>query len=59
GASAIIDEIHERWGHKLKHGIEPRSVSSTLRRWGATGRLRLVRDGRSYSESLYTVVEEP
>lgn len=58
GASAIIDEIHERWGDQLKHDIEPRSVSSTLRRWGSTGRLHVVRDGRSYAESLYTIVEE-
>ena len=58
GASGIIDEIYERWGGQVKH-IEPRSVSSTLRRWGAAGRLRVVRDGRSYSESLYTVAEEP
>ena len=58
GASAIIDEIHERWGEKLKRGIEPRSASATLRRWAAMGRIRLVRDGRSYSESLYTRREE-
>jgi hypothetical protein len=57
GASEIIEEIYERWGDQLKH-IEPRSVSSTLRRWGAMGRLHVVRDGRSYAESLYTIVEE-
>jgi NAD(P)-dependent dehydrogenase (short-subunit alcohol dehydrogenase family) len=58
GASDLIGEIYERWGEQVKH-IEPRSVSSTLRRWGTEGRLRIVRDGRSYSESLYTFVEEP
>ncbi|MFL6290880.1 MAG: hypothetical protein ACJ759_08310 [Thermoanaerobaculia bacterium] len=58
GASEILDEIYERWGDKLKRNIEPRSASATLRRWAATGRLRLVRDGRSYSESLYTREEE-
>ena len=54
GASTLIAEIRRRWGAKLKHGIEPRSVSATLRRWAATGRIHLVRDGRSYYESLYT-----
>ncbi len=57
GASAIIEELYERWGDQLRH-IEPRSVSSTLRRWGAMGRLNVIRDGRSYAESLYTIVEE-
>ncbi|HEX5715192.1 MAG TPA: hypothetical protein VF179_03470 [Thermoanaerobaculia bacterium] len=54
GASALIREIQERWGPKLRHRIQPRSVSSTLRRWAAMGQIRLVRDGRSYYESLYT-----
>ena len=54
GASALIQEIQQRWGSKLRHRIQPRSVSSTLRRWAATGEIRLVRDGRSYRESLYT-----
>lgn len=58
GASDVIAEIFERWGEQVRH-VEARSVSSTLRRWGAMGRLRIVRDGRSYSESLYAVVEEP
>jgi hypothetical protein len=54
GASALIKEIQQRWGPKLRHRIQPRSVSATLRRWAGTGQIRLVRDGRSYSESLYT-----
>ncbi len=54
GASTLIAEINSRWGAKLKRGIEPRSASATLRRWAATGRIHLVRDGRSYHESLYT-----
>jgi hypothetical protein len=54
GASALIKEIQERWGPKLRHRIQPRSVSATLRRWAAMGQIRLVRDGRSYYESLYT-----
>ena len=54
GASALIKEIQQRWGRKLRHRIQPRSVSATLRRWASTGQIRLVRDGRAYSESLYT-----
>ena len=54
GASTIIAEIRRSWGAKLKHPIEPRSVSATLRRWASTGQIHLVRDGRSYHESLYT-----
>jgi len=54
GASSLIREIHQRWGPKLRRRIYPRSVSSTLRRWAATGQIKLVRDGRSHSESLYT-----
>jgi hypothetical protein len=53
GASALIAEIEQRWGPKLRHRIQPRSVSATLRRWASTGQIRLVRDGRSYHESLY------
>ena len=54
GASALIKEIQQRWGPKLRHRIQPRSVSATLRRWAAMGQIHLVRDGRSYHESLYT-----
>jgi len=54
GASALIQEIQQRWGSKLRHPIHPRSVSSTLRRWAGMGLIRLVRDGRSHYESLYT-----
>lgn len=59
GASTLINEIHARWGAKLRHDIEPRSASATLRRWAAEGRIHLVRDGRSYHESLYTRERQP
>jgi hypothetical protein len=54
GASTLIKEIQQHWGPKLRYRIQPRSVSATLRRWAGTGQIRLVRDGRSYPESLYT-----
>jgi len=44
----------KRSSPKLRHRIQPRSVSATLRHWAAMGQIRLVRDGRSYYESLYT-----
>ena len=54
GASRLIDEIETRWGDRLRKPLQPRSVSSTLRRWGAEGFIHLVRDGTSHYESLYT-----
>ena len=54
GPSTLIREIRERWGAKLRRPIDPRSVSTTLHRWAASGRINLVRNGRSYHESLYT-----
>ncbi|HET9227753.1 MAG TPA: hypothetical protein VFR31_13855 [Thermoanaerobaculia bacterium] len=54
GPSTLIREIRQHWGTKLRRPIDPRSVSATLRRWAAAGQIRLVRDGRSYHESLYT-----
>lgn len=54
GASALTEEINRRWGSKLPRRVSSRSVSVTLRRWAAAGRLRLVRDGKAYQESLYT-----
>ena len=54
GATAIVKEIQARWGPKLRHRVDPRSVAATLRRWAAAGQIHQVRDGRSYHESLYT-----
>jgi hypothetical protein len=59
GASTIVKEIQARWGAKLRHRVDPRSVSATLRRWATAGRIHLVRDGRSYYESLYTRRRQP
>lgn len=53
GPSSIGREIRERWGAKLRHRVDPRSVSATLRRWASTGRIHQVREGRSYYEALY------
>ena len=59
GAAALISEIHERWGSKLRHKIDPRSAQDTLRRWSMKGRLDVVRPGTSHQETLYTKPREP
>ena len=53
GASRLIHEIETRWGSELRRRIALRTASSTLRRWAAQGKIRLVRDGTSHRESLY------
>jgi len=58
GATSLVDEILERWGSKLRQGIDPRSAQTTLRRWARDGRLDVVRKGRSKHESLYTKSSE-
>ena len=54
GATVVTKELHERWGAKLGRRVDSRTVSATLRRWKAAGKLKLVREGWSYSEALYT-----
>ena len=58
GATSLVDEIHERWGSKLRHDIDVRSAQTTLRRWARDGLLDVVRKGRSRHESLYTKPRE-
>ncbi|MEA2560057.1 MAG: hypothetical protein QOH06_1561 [Acidobacteriota bacterium] len=54
GATSLVDEILERWGSKLRDGIDIRSAQTTLRRWARDGVLDVVREGRSKHEALYT-----
>ena len=58
GATTLVDEILDLWGSKLRHGIDPRSAQTTLRRWARDGRLKVVRKGRSHHEALYTKPRE-
>lgn len=58
GATSLVDEILERWGSKLRHGIDIRSAQTTLRRWAQDGLLDVVRKGRSRHEALYTKPRE-
>ncbi len=59
GASSMVQEIHKRWGQKLRRKVSPRSASATLRRWAQAGRIHMVRDGKTNYESLYTKVARP
>lgn len=54
GATSLISEIEARWGAQLRHGIDPRSAASTLRRWAAEGLLDVVSKGRAHHEGQYT-----
>ncbi|HEX5760592.1 MAG TPA: hypothetical protein VF121_15505, partial [Thermoanaerobaculia bacterium] len=58
GATSLVDEILERWGSKLRDGIDIRSAQTTLRRWAQDGLLDVVRKGRSRHEALYTKPRE-
>jgi hypothetical protein len=58
GATSLVDEILERWGSKLRDGIDIRSAQTTLRRWAQDGLLDVVRKGRSRHEALYTKARE-
>lgn len=59
GAASVTQEIHERWGTKLRRKVNPRTVATSLRRWAAAGRIHRVRSGRAYFESLYTREARP
>ena len=58
GATSLVDEILERWGSKLRDGIDIRSAQTTLRRWAQDGLLDIARKGRSRHEALYTKPRE-
>lgn len=53
GTATVTEEIRQRWGAKLRRKVDPRSVSATLRRWAAGGRLEVAREGRAHHEALY------
>jgi hypothetical protein len=59
GARQVAVEINRRYKDKLGRSVDARAVSVTLRRLQAAGRLRLVREGRSNHEALYTKPSRP
>lgn len=54
GPAVVTRELNERWGARLRRRVEPGTVSATLRRWAAAGKLKRVREGWARAESLYT-----
>jgi hypothetical protein len=56
GANTVTEEIHKRWGTKLRRRVDPRTVSATLRHPPPLGRRRpnpLHPGGRAHYEGLY------
>ncbi len=59
GARQVAAELNRRYRNLLRKPIPARAVSVTLRRLQTNGRLRLVRQGKSKHEALYTKVSKP
>jgi hypothetical protein len=53
GATAVAQEIHQRFGRRLHRPPDSRTVSVTLRRLNTMRRIYLVREGRAFHEALY------
>src|SRR6185436_17032221 len=53
GARDVAREIVERYGTRLKRKIDVRSVGAKLRRMARIRQIHLIREGRSFHESLY------
>lgn len=58
GATAIAQEINQRYGPKLDRPMDSRTVSVTLRRLATKGQLRVVRWGSAHREALYAGVAQ-
>jgi DNA-binding transcriptional ArsR family regulator len=59
GAAQVAAETNRRYRDKLRRPIDARAVSVTLHRLRDAGRLRLVREGKSYYEALYAKRARP
>lgn len=53
GATAVAQEINQRFGRRLHRPPDSRTVSVTLRRLNTMRRIYLVREGRAFHEALY------
>jgi hypothetical protein len=51
---ALAQEINDRYAKRLRNPARTRSVSVTLRRLLAEGRVRLIEEGRAFHEAVYT-----
>jgi hypothetical protein len=54
GCSRLTKAVSRRFGHALKKPLDPRLVSTILRRMAADGRLRVVQKGMPHREAMYT-----
>jgi hypothetical protein len=59
GATAVAQEINQRFGQRLARPLDSRTVSVTLRRLNAQGRIYLVREGKAFYEALYHLGPPP
>jgi hypothetical protein len=55
-ASSLAEEVHRRYGAVLRRDVDPRVVSSALRRRREDGRIQEVREGRPHLEAQYRKV---
>ena len=53
GATLITQEVNRRFSHRFKRPIDKRLVAVKLRRLAEHGRIRRMREGTAYHESLY------
>lgn len=53
GATALAQEINDRYVRRLRNPARVRSVSVALRRLLAEGSVRLVEEGRAFHEAVY------
>ena len=53
GPNGLAREVNQRFRARLRSLVSPRTVSSTLRRFAATGRIHLIREGKGHVEALY------
>lgn len=53
GATAVAREVNRHFRDRLKNPTDVRAVSNVLRRMDTEGKIRLVRPGKAFHESLY------
>jgi hypothetical protein len=54
GPTGLAQEINDLYAKRLRNPARPRSVSVTLRRLLADGRVHLVEEGRAFHEAVYS-----
>ena len=54
GATAVAQEVNQRFAKRLHQPVNVRSVSVTLSRLASEGVLKIVREGKAHHEALYS-----